>query len=413
VLAVSWCALGAAYGCGETPKGPSAASAGAAGTAVSSGGSAAQTAGQAGSSVTASGTASGGAAQSAGSGNGGSGNGGAPASAGSAGGPGNAGTAGADMGSTEPLQIYWVDVEGGAATLLIAPNGEVVVVDAGFPGSRDPERIAKVLKDEVKADHIDHMICTHYHSDHVGGVSTLGGLLPITHFYDHGATVQPGNDYNSYVSFAGNKRVLTKAGDKLTLGDVVLTFVTGAGKVIDPPLPGSKANPTCPATSTPNMDGGAENGQSLGFIARFGNFSFLDLGDLTWDIEQVLMCPTNRIGTVDLFQVSHHGQDFSNSPQLVHAISPVVAVMNNGASKGGGTGTFETLKSSPGIQDIWALHQVTANDAAHNAEAALTANLAGGQDAANYIKAVVAPNGSYTLTNGRTGMSKTYAARLP
>jgi hypothetical protein len=183
--------------------------------------------------------------------------------------------------------------------------------------------------------------------------------------------------------------------------------------VIDPPLAGSKANPKCPATSTPNMDGGAENGQSLGFIARFGNFSFLDLGDLTWDIEQTLMCPTNRIGTVDLFQVSHHGQDFSNSPQLVHALSPVVAVMNNGASKGGGTGTFETLKSSPGIQDIWALHQVTANDAAHNAEAALTANLSGGQDAANYIKAVIAPNGSYTLTNGRTGMSKTYAARLP
>lgn len=349
--------------------------------------------------------AGGGGAGQASGGNGGSGGGS------SAGASGNAGTAGS--GSTEPLQIYWVDVEGGAATLLIAPNGEVVVVDAGFPGSRDPERIAKVLKDEVKADHIDHLICTHYHTDHVGGISTLGGLLPITHFYDHGATVQAGNDYNNYVTFAGDKRVLTKVGDKLTLGDVVLTFVTAAGKVIDPPLAGSKANPKCPATSTPNMDGGAENGQSLGFIARFGNFSFLDLGDLTWDIEQVLMCPTNRIGTVDLFQVSHHGQDFSNSPQLVHALAPTVAVMNNGASKGGGTGTFETLKSSPGIQDIWALHQVTANDAAHNAEAALTANLSGGQDAANYIKAVVAPNGSYTLTNGRTGMSKTYAARLP
>ena len=412
MLAASWCALGAAYGCSETPKDGTSATAGAAGTAVSGGGSAAQAAGQAGSAISTSGSSSGGAQASAGSGNGNGGSGGAPqASAGSAGASGSAGAAGAT--STEPLQIYWVDVEGGAATVLVAPNGEVVVVDAGFPGSRDPERIAKVLKDEVKAAHIDHMICTHYHNDHVGGIAALGGLLPITHFYDHGASVQQGQDYNNYVTFAGDKRVLTKAGDKLTLGSVVLTFVTAAGKVIDPPLAGSKANPTCPATSTPNMDGGAENGQSLGFIARFGNFSFLDLGDLTWDIEQVLMCPTNRIGTVDLFQVSHHGQDFSNSPQLVHAISPVVAVMNNGASKGGGTGTFETLKSSPGIQDIWAIHQVTANDAAHNAEAALTANLAGGQDAAHFIKAVVAPNGSYTLTNGRTGMSKTYTARLP
>lgn len=416
VLALGWGTLGVAYGCGETPSGSASASAGAAGASVGTSGSAAQIAGQAGSAVNASGAGGAAGAGQAASGAGGappSGGGSAGASSGSAGSAGSAGAAGAPVGTTEPLQIYWIDVEGGAATLLVAPNGEVVVVDAGFPGSRDPDRIAKVLKNEVKADHIDHMICTHYHNDHVGGIATLGGLLPITHFYDHGATVQQGQDYNDYVSFAGNKRVLTKAGDKLTLGDVVLTFVTAAGKVIDPPLPGSKANPTCPATSTPNMDGGAENGQSLGFIARFGNFSFLDLGDLTWDIEQTLMCPTNRIGTVDLFQVSHHGQDFSNSPQLVHALSPLVAVMNNGASKGGGTGTFETLKSSPGIQDIWALHQVTANDAAHNASEALTANLSGGQDAANYIKAVVTPTGSYTLTNGRTGMSKTYSARLP
>jgi len=382
---------------------------------MSMGGSAAPIAGQAGSAVAASG--SGGVQQTGGgvqqTGGGVQQTGGGVQQTGGAAGHAAGGLAGVSGASGAPLQIYWIDVEGGAATLLIAPNGEVVVVDAGFPGARDPGRIAQVLKDEVHADHIDHMICTHYHNDHVGGIPTLGGLLPISHFYDHGATVQQGGDYTNYVTYAGDKRVLTKAGDKLTLGDVVLTFVTAAGKVIDPPLAGSKANPSCPSTVTKAMDGGAENGQSLGFVARFGNFSFLDLGDITWDIEQLLMCPTNRVGMVDLFQVSHHGQDLSNSPQLIHALAPVVAVMNNGANKGGGVDTFETLKSSPGLQGLWAIHQVTANDAAHNAEADLTANLSGGADEAHWIKAVVEANGAYTLTNGRNGTSRTYAARLP
>jgi competence protein ComEC len=180
--------------------------------------------------------------------------------------------------------------------------------------------------------------------------------------------------------------------------------------VIDPPPAGALPNPLCPSNVTKNMDGGAENGQSLGFVARFGAFDFLDLGDLTWDIEQVLMCPTNRVGIVDLFQVNHHGQDFSNSPQLVHAVAPTVAVMNNGATKGGHVEVFETLQASPGLQDVWAVHEATQNDAEHNAAPDLIANPAG-NDAAHYIKAVIRADGSYTLTNGRNSVSRSYASR--
>jgi competence protein ComEC len=323
---------------------------------------------------------------------------------------GSAGTGGVPPLSGEPLVIYWIDVEGGAATLLIAPNGEIVVVDAGNPGQRDAQRIANVLVGELQADHIDHMIVTHYHGDHVGGVSELAGLLPITQYYDHGPTVQPGNTFDDYMELAGDKRMLLEPGDVLTLGDVVLTFVTGAGQVIDPPLPGAMPNPTCPSNVTKDMDGGAENGQSLGFVARYGNFDFLNLGDLTWDIEQLLMCPTNRIGVVDLFQVNHHGQDFSNSPQMVHPLAATVAVMNNGATKGGHVEVFETLKSSPGIQDIWAVHEATNNGPEHNALPDLTANLAG-PDSAHYLKAVIEPDGSYTVTNGRNAFSRSYTSR--
>jgi competence protein ComEC len=395
-----------AFGCTETPStsqpsGPAGAGSGSGATGNAAAGITSQAGGMAGTVAAGTGSVT--------AGVGGSSSGSAGAAAGHGGG-GLGGSGGAAMEPQAPLRIYWIDVEGGAATLLVAPNGEVVLVDAGFPGARDSGRIAKVLTDEVHADHIDHLICTHYHTDHAGGIPTLAGMFPVSHFYDHGATVQSSQDFNNYVQTAGDKRVLTKAGDKLALGGVVLTFVTAAGQVIEPPLPGAKANATCPSNVTKSMDGGAENAQSLGFLLNFGSFSFLDLADITWAVEQQLMCPTNRIGNVDLFQVSHHGQDISNSPQLVHALAPTVAVMNNGATKGGGPDTFETLKASPGLRDLWALHQVPANDAAHNAEEALTANLAGTDNAA-WIKAVIEASGAYTLTNSRNGTSRTYAAR--
>jgi competence protein ComEC len=347
-----------------------------------------------------------------------SGSGGGTGQAGSAAGTsaapagGSSGSAGMGGGANDsaPLLIYWIDVEGGAATLLVAPNGEVVLVDAGNPGERDAQRIAKVLQGELQVDAIDHMIVTHYHGDHVGGVPVLAGLVPIKKYYDHGATVQASGSFDDYVALAGGDRTLLEAGDELPLGDVTLSFVTGAGKVIEPPLAGALTNPLCPSNQTKNMDGGAENGQSLGFVARFGAFDFLDLGDLTWDIEQLLMCPTNRVGVVDLFQVNHHGLDFSNSPQLVHAVAPTVAVMNNGATKGGHAEVFETLQASPGLQDVWAVHEATQNDALHNAAPELIAN-PDGNDAAHYLKAVIQADGSYTVTNGRNAVSRSYASR--
>lgn len=385
-------------GCSESGPGGSPGAAGSGGGGASNAGAAASGGGMSGGGQTTNGA--GGVTQ-AGSSSGGSTNAGTGAVAGSG---------GSAPSDPDPLLIYWVDVEGGAATILVAPNGEVVVVDAGNPGERDAGRIAAVLQDELQVEQIDHMIVTHYHGDHVGGVPVLADLVPIAKYYDHGATVQQSGSFDDYVELAGANRTLLEPGDVLTLGDVVLTFVTGAGKVIDPPLAGGGANPLCPSNVTKDMDGGAENGQSLGFVARFGDFDFLDLGDLTWDIEQLLMCPTNRVGVVDLFQVNHHGQDFSNSPQMVHAVAPAVAVMNNGATKGGHVEVFETLFSSPGIQDVWAVHQAVNNGAEHNAEPDLIANPAG-NDEAHFIKASVAADGSYTVTNGRNQVTRNYTSR--
>jgi len=301
------------------------------------------------------------------------GSGGSPGNGGSPGDGGAPGGAGGGPGTTGALRIYWIDTEGGAATVLAAPTGEVVVVDAGFPGSRDSARVADVLQNDLHATRIDAMIVTHYHTDHVGGVPTLAGLLPISRYFDHGAPVEAGSGIDAYLAtFAtaegAAKRTIVRPGDKLAFGMLELTFVTSAGEVVDPPLPTAVTNIECAEAISKSNIAGAENPMSVGFVARFGTFDFVDLGDLTWNVEQKLMCPTNRIGVVDLYQVSHHGMDISSSPQLVRSLAPLVAVMNNGATKGGSAATFEVLDTSPGLQALWSLHHVTANDDARGAD---------------------------------------------
>ena len=351
-----------------------------------------------------------------------SGNGGMPAAVGgSAPATGGLGagqvTAGAGGGSaTLPasgtLRIYWIDTEGGASTVIAAPDGAVIVVDVGF-SSRDAQRVATLLKDELHATKIDVLIVTHYHIDHVGGVPTLAGMFPVSAFYDHGAAVESGSHIDAYmqlVSAADAKRTIVKPGQQLSFGSLALTFVTAAEQVIEPPLPSAVPNDGCANPVSKSQLAGAENPESVGFLARFGSFDFLDLGDFTWNVEQKLACPSNRVGVVDLYQVSHHGMDLSSSPQLVYSLKPLVAVMNNGAAKGGAAATFELLKASLGLQDLWSLHRVSANDAVHNADEALTANL-DGADQAYGLSASVDASGKFTLRNARTGMSRSYQAR--
>lgn len=382
-------------------------------SAGAGGGTAAATGGTSGAAT--GGTGSGGAAAGSGGGGGraggttGGGTGGTPG--GSGGNPGTGGGGGAPSGTT--LDIYWIDVEGGAATLLVAPSGQTLLVDGGFPGNsdRDVARVLAVVNEQVHATKLDFVVTTHYHTDHVGGITALASRFPVGQFMDHGASVEGGNLYTNYVAaIAGKPRVIVKAGDRLALGEVELQFVSSAGQLADP-LPTAQANPRC--ANAPQMAERPtdENAQSVGFVARFGTFDFLDLGDLTWAVENRLACPTNRIGIVDLLQVSHHGLELSSSPQLVHAVAPLVAVMNNGSTKGGLPVTFDTLKASPGLQDLWALHRATSNDAAHNAPEALIANVTTSPDAAHFIKAAVSRNGSYAVTNGRTGETRTYLSR--
>jgi len=318
------------------------------------------------------------------------------------------------------LEIYWTDVEGGGSTLIVSPSGQALLVDTGFPGNddRDAKRIAETIK-AAGLKKIDILEITHFHGDHVGGAAALSKLLPIEKFYDHGDSIEANTDkgaslYDGYKALAGGKRVTVKPGDKIPIKDLDITVVSANGEVISKAINGgSGANDFCKGAQTKPEDK-TENSRSVGFLLTYGKFKFLDLGDLTWDREMMLACPVNKIGTVTLFQATHHG--FSNgasgSPAFVWAIKPQVVVVNDGARKGFNADAYETLSKIPGVEAIWQLHRAVMSDAAHNTSEQMTANLdEGAADQGKGIKVTAGKDGKFTVVNQRNDFSKTYMTR--
>jgi competence protein ComEC len=318
--------------------------------------------------------------------------------------------------SSKALQIYVTDVEGGNATLFVTPSGESVLIDTGNPGARDADRIAAAAKD-AGITQIDHVITTHWHGDHFGGMSDVAARIPIRHFVDHGPTTEPQQRSTEFLStvypalYAKGKHTVVKPGDKLPVNGLDWRIVTAHGQVLSGNLAGGgAANKFCAAAKAPEPDK-TDNAASVGSVVTFGSFRVVHLGDLTQDKDFALMCPTNRIGTIDLFIVAHHGLDISNSDVLVHALNPRVAIMNNGIRKGAMPRVMKTLLSSPRIQDLWTLHTSQLSGAEYPRPDQLVANTqpeAHNDGPAYWIKVVAQPNGSFTLTNQRNGFSRTY-----
>jgi competence protein ComEC len=312
----------------------------------------------------------------------------------------------------ETLDMYVVDTEGGKALLILSPSGQSMLIDAGFQGFEDRDAIR--IEEAAKAANIrqfDVLVVTHYDMDHVNNVPATVARVPAKAFFDHGAPVMSGRGTSpavrAYEEVAAKaKRTSVKPGDKIPFEGVDVQVVTSAGKTIQTPVQGGGLpNPFCEGATVPREDR-SENGQSLGLLFTFGKFRMLDLADLTSDREQALMCPTNLIGTVDLFMVSHHGNDVSNSKLLVHALKPKVAIMNNGPSKFGLPSVIKTIRSSPGLEALYQLHwSVPAGDV--NPPDEYLANLQDSPDG-KWIKVSVQKDGSFTVTNARTGGSKTF-----
>ena len=311
------------------------------------------------------------------------------------------------------LEVYSIDVEGGQATLVVAPGGESLLVDTGWSGHnrRDAGRILAAAK-SAGVKKIDYLVITHYHEDHVGGVPQLAEKIPIRNFVDHGPSVESGKGadvlFNAYTAFRdkGN-HIQVKAGDTIPVKGLDVRVVSSAGDLIAAPLPGAgQPNPECSSFERHEVDT-SENARSIGIVISYGDFRMVDLGDLTWNKEFDLVCPNNKIGPVDVYVVSHHGMNMSGSPQLVHALHPRVAIMNNGARKGGSAEVWQTIHDSPGLLDLWQLHFAVPGGKEHNSSDTVIANLDEICEG-KWLKLTAQKDGSFTVSNSRNKFERTY-----
>ena len=314
------------------------------------------------------------------------------------------------------VDIYFIDVEGGQATLLVTPDKQSMLIDTGWPGfgDRDADRIVRVAK-KAGLKKIDYLLITHYHRDHVGGITQLLSKMSVGTFVDHGPNRETGAAADqlmeAYTKAASSgQRSIVKPGDRIPLKGAEVTVLTADGNAIDKPLPGAgQANPLC-ASAPKKPDDPSENARSLGILVTFGKFRFIDIGDLTWNKELELACPANKVGPVDLYVTTHHGMDVSGPEALVHALRPRVAIMNNGSRKGGSPAAWRVVKSSPGLEDLWQLHFANAGGQEHNAANAFLADL-NDTGEGNYIKVSATKDGAMTVWNSRNKHTKTYAAK--
>jgi competence protein ComEC len=338
------------------------------------------------------------------------------------------------------LDIYVIDVEGGNATLVVSPQGESLLIDTGNTGAaapRDADRIIAATKD-AKLQQIDHLVTTHWHGDHFGGMAELAKRIPIREFIDHGANAQPAAATDAFLKdtypqlYGKAKHTVAKPGDKIGLSGLDALVVTSAGETIKTPLPGAgKPNTYCAEFRAGQNN--AEDPQSVGVHITFGKFRTVHLGDLTMNKEFELMCPNNRLGTVDVLLGLHHGQATSNSEVLVHAIRPRVAIMNNGIRKGGEPVVMKTINSSPGLENLWQLHFSQLSGQEYTVPGMFIANIIDEQSAAMpiapmtppqpgaavdpppvhngtayWIKVSAEPDGSFSVSNSRNGFTKKY-----
>jgi beta-lactamase superfamily II metal-dependent hydrolase len=326
------------------------------------------------------------------------------------------------MGQQAPnLDIYWIDTEGNAATLIVTPTGQSLLIDSGSSDAddRDAKRIFDVASKEANLKKIDYLLTTHFRPDHMGGAAALAKLIPIEHFLDHGESTEtqtPEGDklFADYRQLVAGKRRILKVGDRIPLTGVQVDVVASNGAVIEQPLFGAEPNQLCPKAQIKPADK-TEDARSVGILLTKGKFRYLNLSDLPWERELALTCPVNKLGKVTLFDASAHGFEKNNSgaPAFVWAIDPQVVVINNAEHKGLNAQAWDTISKIPDVQGIWQQHvslDVLTNLTAHNTRGLMIANTSASVHGA-WLKGMISPASNVTITNSRNGYTEVYAPK--
>ncbi|HUO23804.1 MAG TPA: MBL fold metallo-hydrolase [Caulobacteraceae bacterium] len=340
--------------------------------------------------------------------------------------------------SAKDLKIYYIDVEGGASTLYVTPQGHTLLIDTGWPagmggpklGPNDPQpkptpssaqRIAAQLK-TLGLKKIDYLLMSHYHIDHLGGALELMKLEPIGTFIDHGpnremprpnATPQQlanstQANYEKYLAAIADKpHIVMAPGQTLKIDDLSLTAVNADGKVIDHPLdPSAGPGAQCDKATSNDNTGGEENVRSVGVVMTWGRARVMALADTVWNVENRLVCPTNLIGKIDLMLIDNHGTSNANSPTLLNSVAPSVVVFDNGPTKGADGAVLHEINNSPSVRGVWQLHFATRSPEDNTAPDHIVNVL--GDDPIDPLIIDVNKSGTVTVVNPRNGYSQSY-----
>jgi competence protein ComEC len=317
------------------------------------------------------------------------------------------------------LDVYVIDVEGGKAMLVKSPSGQSMLVDAGWPGfnGRDTDRILEAVK-AADLKQIDTLVVTHLDVDHLGDVPMLLSKFPVRRIVDNGPLQTTGKGvekrFEAYAAVRDKMpHEVVKLGGKIPFQGAEVTVIAAGAEVIEKPLKGGgAANPVCSGNpQAAEIPADREDNMSIGLLFAYGRFRMVDLGDLEAHFNYKLMCPQNLIGPVDVYQVNVHGQAKGSSPVLEHALGARVAIMNNGARKGGDPESWRSLRGAPGLQDIWQLHYSVKGGKENNPTDEFIANPEPTDCQGKWIKLSARRDGSFVVTNSRNGFSKTYEAR--
>jgi beta-lactamase superfamily II metal-dependent hydrolase len=343
------------------------------------------------------------------------------------------------------LDIYFIDVEAGNATLIVSPSGQSMLIDGGTPNQAG--RSIAVIK-QAGLKQIDYEMVTHFHMDHFGAVAAISKQVPIANWVDHGAAVEAYKSeewkqqhvlrfsdeaYDSYLKAReSGKHIVVAAGDKIPIRGIETTVVAAGGQRIAKPMPGGgAANPWCESTPL-RKDAENEDSQSVGTLIAYGKFRFLQLGDLTWNNARAVACPVNLVGPVDVFTTTHHAMsvDKENGGEVISGYSacskaevwglaPRVAILNAGSRWHrsdyfhwfGGPAGWETVHNSPGLEDFWQMHYQPEGGTKYNVAEQYIANLTAENCPGHWLKLAASSDGSFRITNSRTGVTKQYQAR--
>ena len=322
------------------------------------------------------------------------------------------------------LDIYFIDAEGGGATLVVGPSGQSLLIDSGFPrpDDRDAKRIYTVAQ-QAGLKKIDYHLVTHFHADHVGGLTALAKMIPIDRFFAHGGVPEAGDVgpgipavqqwFDTYQKISEGKRTVLKVGDRIPMKDIQIQVITTNREFLAKPLSGGAQNPLCSGAEHKPLDS-LENQRNVATLFTYGRFTYFNPGDTPWETEMELSCPVNKLGSVTLYQTSKHGAfDGGGAPAHLNALKPKAVVVTNGPNKGlgvpAGKGHYQRIAKIPGIEAIWQVHMSPEGREANTSEE-MIANTDTNVDHkdAYFIKASVSADGKFTVTNSRNGVSKTY-----